>query len=483
MDLSSLPFLFLFLPAFLFIFLTAKKTFRIILISFANIVFLAWGQPAALWWLSAILITTYTLGRALAFYKSNDRNYQIWTWITIAFNISLLAFHKLNTAYGGYFLPRSGLSTEWVSSMGNLIVPLGISYVTFQSISYIVDVSRGNIPAEKNLPNLMAYLLFFPKLISGPLMRYKTFSEQINGQDVSINEVAYGIRRLLAGFIKRILIANQLGIVVNAAFGLPSANFEPGIAWLVLIAYTLQIYFDFSGYTDMALGLGRMMGFKLPENFNYPYLAENISDFWRRWHISLTTWFREYVFYPLERRRSKWFGQQINIIIVFVLTGLWHGFKPHFVVWGFIHGLALSIESLGFGRQTGRLWRPFRHLYTLSIVMFGWVFFRSENLRFAIGFIKRLTGDRTGITALPFSQTMPLPFIEPSFILVLLIGTILSFPLKQTWENLRSKVEPTNRYVYLAFQISEDMVLILLFLIGLATLLSSGFSPNIYAKF
>jgi alginate O-acetyltransferase complex protein AlgI len=184
-----------------------------------------------------------------------------------------------------------------------------------------------------------------------------------------------------------------------------------------LAAYTLQIFFDFSGYTDMAIGLGQMIGLHLPENFNYPYLAQSISDFWRRWHITLTIWFREYVFYPLERRRFKWAGQQFNILIVFLLTGLWHGFKPTSIVWGLLHGIATALESTGFGRQLKKLWRPLRHLYTLLIIVIGWVFFRSDNLDFAFGFFQRLAGNTDGLVPLPFSQTTPLPFIEPSFIL------------------------------------------------------------------
>jgi alginate O-acetyltransferase complex protein AlgI len=482
-DLSSLSFLFIFLPAFLIVFLTAQKTARLAIISIANLIFLVWGQATALWWLLLILVTTYVIGRAVSLYKNKNSEYRVWVWIAIIINILLLAFHKINSAYGPYLFPKVGLTAEWTSSLGSLVVPIGLSFVTFQSISYMVDILRRTISAESNFFKLAAYLLFFPKLVSGPLMRYKSFSEQMDALEVSVIDIASGIRRLLIGFLKRILIANQLGLAVNAAFGLPSANFAPHIAWLVLIAYSLQIYFDFSGYTDMALGLGRMMGIKLPENFNYPYLAESISDFWRRWHISLTTWFREYVFYPLERHRLKWSGQQINIIIVFVLTGLWHGFKPHFVVWGLIHGIALSSESLGFGQKIKRLWRPLRHLYTLSIVMFGWIFFRSENLRFALSFIKRLGGNQEDITVLPFSQTTPLPFIEPSFILALAIGLLLSLQIDKALKSFGNKLKLTNHNIPLGVQIAGDILLILLFILGLASILSNGFLPNIYANF
>ena len=483
MDLSSLPFLFLFLPIFLLIYWPAQKTIRLVIITVANLVFLTWGQITALYWLLAIVLTTYTSGRIIAFQKEKNPRYRTWLWITILFNIALLTFYKLNSAYGSFIFPKAGLPQGWALALSGLVVPLGLSYVTFQSISYVIDVSKGTIPEETNFINLAAFLLFFPKLLSGPLMRYKAFAPQINSLDPSVDDISGGIRRLLIGFIKRILIANQLGLVVNAAFGLPTANFAPGIAWLVLVAYTLQIYFDFAGYTDMALGLGSMIGVKLPENFNNPYIAESVSDFWRRWHISLTAWFREYVFYPLERHRFRWYGQQINIVLVFILTGLWHGFKPHFLVWGFLHGLALAIESLGFGRTLRTVWRPLRHFYTLMIVMVGWILFRSENLRFAMSFFRRLTGDVSGITFVPFSQSKPLPFIEPSFILALGVGILFSLPLHQAWKNFRIRIENGNSSFFWGLQLTEDLFWVLLFVLGLAVLLSSGFLPNIYAEF
>jgi len=299
----------------------------------------------------------------------------------------------------------------------------------------------------------------------------------------SVDEIATGFRRLLAGFVKRTLIANQLALMANAVFNLPTANVEPKFAWLALIAYTLQIFFDFSGYTDMALGLGMMIGIRLPENFNFPYVAQSVSDFWRRWHITLSTWFREYVFYPLERRRFKWLGQQINIMIVFMLTGLWHGFKPTFIVWGLLHGLALALESFGFGRWLKQTWRPVQHIYTLVIIIAGWVFFRSNDLHFSYWFFRRLAGDTSGLTLLPFSVSTPMPFIEPSFVLALVAGIIFSLPISSIWKRMRTSIEKRQGNFYFLFQIFEDVALVAFFVLGLAMLLSSSFLPNLYAKF
>lgn len=350
MNLVSSLFLFLFLPVFLVIYLISSQKIRLPLVLAASIVFLTAGQPIALLWLGGLLLVGYAFGYALPWLQQHDSNKKVWLWLGIGINLILLSFFKFIAAYGASGLAWIHTPQPWIQPIADLTIPIGLSYVTFQMISYMIDTWRGNIPAEKNFLKLATYLLFFPKIVSGPLVRYKPFSEQLNQLSPSAEDIALGLRRFLSGFIKRTLIANQVGLVANAVFNLPTPNFEPRFAWLGLIAYTLQIYFDFAGYTDMAIGLGLMIGIRLPENFNFPYIAQSISDFWRRWHITLTTWFREYVFYPLERRRFKWAGQQINILFVFLLTGLWHGFMPTFIVWGLLHGVAMAFESAGLGR-------------------------------------------------------------------------------------------------------------------------------------
>jgi alginate O-acetyltransferase complex protein AlgI len=469
MELSSTLFLFLFLPVFLLVYLVSTQRLRLPIVLAASGIFLAWGEKTASLWLGGILITGYLIGLAIAKAKEKGNNSPKWIWVGVGINVAILSFFKFSTAYGE---PVAGLA-----------VPIGLSYVTFQMISYLVDVWKGTTPVEKNFVALSAYLLFFPKLISGPITRYKPFALQMEELNPSADDVAAGFRRLLAGFVKRALIANQLALMANAVFNLPTANVEPKFAWLALIAYTMQIFFDFSGYTDMAIGLGMMIGFRLPENFNFPYIAQSISDFWRRWHITLSTWFREYVFYPLERRRFKWAGQQINILIVFLLTGLWHGFKPTFIAWGLLHGFALALESLGFGRWLKQTWRPIRHVYTLILVVVGWVFFRSNNLHFSYWFFRRLAGDTSGLTLLPFSVSTPMPFIEPSFILALAAGIIFSLPISSIWYQIRTKLEKRQVSFYFLFQIFEDGALVLLFILGLAMLLSNTFLLSLYAKF
>lgn len=483
MDLTSLLFLFLFLPVFLLVFLMSNQRVRLPLILIASVIFLALGQAVALAWLTGIIIASFALGRAISSSKGHGNTGKLWLWLGLGINVALLAFFKFISAYGASALAALHVPAALSAPVTSLALPLGLSFVTFQAISYLVDVWRGSIPAEPNFLALAAYLLFFPKLVSGPIVRYKPFAEQLAQVAPSWEEIAAGIRRLFIGFIKRTLLANQLALVANSGFNLPTPNLAPHFAWLALVAFTLQIFFDFSGYTDMAIGLGMMIGIRLPENFNYPYVSQSVSEFWRRWHMTLATWFREYVFYPLERRRFKWAGQQINIVIVFLLTGLWHGFSPTFIVWGLLYGITLALESAGFGRRLKSLWRPLRHIYTMAIVLIGWVFFRSANLSFAFGFFQRLVGIRTGLTPLPFSLTTPLPFIEPSFLLAAAVGLLLSLPLAPIWNRFRTDLEKQRPMFFLVFQPIQDALLVALFVLGLAALISGGFAPNLYAKF
>lgn len=477
MDLTSLTFLFIFFPVFLSLYLPTRPPIRLFLISAANVAFVVAGQYWALLPLLGISLIGYVIGRLIASNKGKPKVVSFWMWLGIGLNVGLLAIAKFAGAYGKDFLSTRSVQLEAVVSL------LGLSYITFQIISYIVDVAKGTVLVERDLIKFVAYILFFPKLVSGPITRYKQFREQISTLDPPIGDIAEGLRRVLIGVVKRILIANQLGVVANAVFDLPTPNVEPLIAWLALIAYSLQIYFDFSGYIDVALGLGRMIGITLPENFNYPYMAQSISEFWRRWHITLSTWFREYVFYPLERRKIRFAGQQINLIIVFLLTGLWHGPTLTFLVWGLLHGLAIAFESAGGARWMKTLWRPLRHLYTISIILLGWVFFRSPNMDYAFGFISRLLGNRSGISPLPFSQTSPLPFIEPSFLVTTVAALIFSAPVVSLWSNARRHLENLNPLNFFPLQMVEDLAVLAFFVLSVAAHVSGTFLPNIYARF
>ncbi len=362
MQFNSPYFLFIFLPVCLLLYFVANPRYRNPIALAASLVFLAWGQLFYLPLMVFIIVLNFYLAQSLERTREHsepqDQARKILVW-GVALNVFLLMFFKVALTYGtGWLAFLPGGMAEGIAHNS---LPLGLSYITFQVIAYLVDVYNEVHDSEKSLLNFSLFVLLFPKMITGPIVRYRDLAEQLTNRQVSAAAAALGARRFIIGLAKKTLIADQLARVVNPAFGLAAPDFSTGIAWLVLVGYALQLYFDFSGYTDMAIGMGQMFGFRFVENFNYPYIARSISDFWRRWHISLSSWFRDYVFVPLEfaRRRSGGvFRQQTHILIVFLLTGLWHGVTLNFVLWGLVHGLAIALEMSGFGRWLKKSGRP-----------------------------------------------------------------------------------------------------------------------------
>jgi alginate O-acetyltransferase complex protein AlgI len=339
------------------------------------------------------------------------------------------------------------------------------------------------VPPERDLLQFSLYVLLFPKLIAGPIVRYSTLAEQLRAPAPQPELAAAGVRRFMQGFAKKILIADVLATVVTAVFGLPQPSVPPGIAWLALIAYALQIYFDFSGYTDMAIGLGLLMGFRFTENFNYPYVSQSIGDFWRRWHITLSSWFRDYVFFPLERRRLPLAGQPINILIVFVLTGLWHGVTQTFVLWGLLHGLFLVLESLFLARALQSAPRPVRHLYALAAILLTWLVFRSPSPDYAVAYLARLAGSVEGLVPLVFTESAPLPFIEPSFWLAFGSGLLLCLPAGPAAARVAARLAERSPAARLTLMAARDLALTTLFVLSVGAMTTSKFLPGIYAGF
>ena len=474
MNFNTALFLFLFLPLFLITYFVSQPRWRPVLGVLASLVFYAWGDAQDLVLLLALILVDYYLGRYLVASERPGR------WVLplgLLINVGVLAFFKLFIAYQfdlffglADFLPER--LKDW---MGSFTFPLGLSYISFQLISYLVDVHRGVVKPEKNLILFAFYVLMFPKLLVGPIVRYRTLTEALPAPQLDREQVADGIRRFLRGFAKKILIADVLAGTVNAVFDLPVGAHAPLIGWLALIAFALQIYFDFSGLTDMAIGLAAMMGFRFIENFNYPYIAQGIGDFWRRWHISLSTWFRDYVFFPLERRRLPLVGQSLNILIVFLLTGLWHGVTLSFIVWGLLHGFFMVLENAFLNRWLQRAWQPIRHVYALAAILLTWLVFRSPDLGYAFDFLKLLFGQFPGRVTLSFLETAPLPFIEPSFVLAFVAGILLSVPWSPLlWPRLQKSFLMT---------VVHDLILLALFVLSLGLMASSTFLPGIYAGF
>lgn len=422
-----------------------------------SLVFYAWGNSQYLILIIGLILFAYITGR-LQDWQRGKRSAPFILWSGIFLVIALLVGFKLRT---------------------DAAYPLGLSYVTFQVIAYFVDAQKSRENCENDFLKFSFYLLLFPKLLVGPIVPYRQIKPQLDELRSDPQVMADGLRRFLMGFAKKVLIADTLGTVVAPIFDLQSPVVTPGIAWLVIISYSLQLYYDFSGYTDMAIGLGNMMGVRFMENFNAPYLSKNISDFWRRWHISLSTWFREIVFYPLERRRFKLYGQQINIMVVFVLTGLWHGLTRNFLMWGLLHGAVLVFESTSLGRKLRNLWLPLQHVYALSVIIAGWVLFRSPTPDFAFDYFRRLAGDMRGIQILPFEMTSPLPFIEPTFLIALVIGALLCLP----WSDWLHQSFPKLYEDHIVLRVVSDMGLVFIFLAALASAASASYRPGIYGGF
>jgi len=462
MEFNSPIFLFLFLPVFIFIYYLAERRAKPVVGILGSLLFYAWGNLTYIPLMAGLVALAYWVALGIDRWR-NQRGSIILLWAGIFVNISLLIGFKLWTG---------------------VKYPLGLSYVTFQVIAYLFEVYNNKVESERNLINFSFYLLLFPKIPVGPITRYSQLRDQIQNIHVEPLDVAEGLRRFIIGFAKKALIADTLARVVTPIFNLASSpTISPSIAWLVIISYSLQLYFDFSGYTDMAIGLGRMMGFRFVENFNFPYMSKNIGEFWRRWHISLSSWFRDFVFYPLERHRLKWIGQPVNILIVFALTGLWHGLTGNFVIWGLIHGLALVFESTFLGRKLRTLWAPVQHIYALGVILVGWVFFRSPTPHFALVFLRRLLGDIRGLKPLPFDMTSPLPFIEPTIVIALLAGLVFIFPVSEWLDSLLKKL-PENKFALrVAAQVVSDIGLIFILIVSIAATASSAFAPTIYGAF
>jgi alginate O-acetyltransferase complex protein AlgI len=461
MNLNTPVFLFLFLPVFILIYSLVKGKFKLLVGLVGSLLFYSWGNSQYLFLMIGMTFFAHLVAWGIDRWRGSKTSL-VFFWCGVLLILTVLVGFKLQT---------------------DAVYPLGLSYVTFQVIAYFVEVHKRENECERDILKFSFYLLLFPKIPVGPIVRYGQVKAQIADLHVEPQDMADGLRRFLMGFAKKALIADTLATVVTPIFNLQSPVISPSIAWLVIISYSLQLYFDFSGYTDMALGVARMMGIRFMENFNFPYLARSISDFWRRWHISLSNWFRDMVFYPLERRRFRWFGQQINILIVFTLTGLWHGITGNFLIWGLVHGLALVFESTFLGRKLRTLWLPVQHLYALSVILVGWVFFRSPTPDFALDFLRRLAGDTNGMQTLPFEQTSPLPFIEPSFLLALILGILLCLPLKDWLQSYFHTADQGHDIKDLGLQIIYDAVLILVFLFSLAATASASYQPGIYGTF
>lgn len=390
MVFSSVLFLFLFLPLVLVPYLLMPAAWRNAWLLVASLFFYAWGETGYVVLMVLSAGVNYGLGTLAA--RRGSWHAGAAVGLAVTANLALLAVLKyanfaidnLNVA-----LSAAGLAPL---ELAEIHLPIGISFFTFQAMSYVIDVYRGDAEAQPNPLDVALYIALFPQLIAGPIVRYRDVARQLLERVVTRQGFAYGVRRFVLGLGKKVLLADTLAVPADAVFGLAPSQLTPSLAWAGVICYTLQIYFDFSGYSDMAIGLGHMLGFRFRENFNYPYIARSLRDFWRRWHISLSSWFRDYLYIPLGGSRRGRRRTYLNLLTVFFLCGLWHGASWSFVLWGLFHGGFLVLERLRWGRLIASAPAWLRHVYTLGVVMVGWVLFRAETWTAAKGLLRAMAG-------------------------------------------------------------------------------------------
>jgi len=495
---TSPIFIFLFLPVFLLIYYSLPKKLRNFFILAASLIFYSWGEgkliaimliSSGIDYIAGIGIANAWRGEIQTLPETGERSKkQKWFLVlSLLGNLSLLGFFKyFNFGIENFnaLMHAFGFDAAAWESFGKVALPLGISFYTFQSMSYTIDVYRGRATATRNYITFAAYVTMFPQLVAGPIVRYADVAKELVYRAVTRERFAYGVRRFVVGLAKKVLIANTVAIAADRVFALPVSEIGFGLSWLGVICYALQIYFDFSGYSDMAIGLGHMIGFKFLENFNYPYIAQSLKDFWRRWHMSMSTWFRDYLYISLGGNRKSKGRTYLNLIIVFFITGLWHGASWSFVVWGLWHGLFLIIERLGFGKILARTWRPLRHLYLLLVVLFGWVLFRAETLPYAWSYARAMVGFGAGDNSW---ETLSL-FLSGSLVLALAMGIVGSMRIIPGIKTVCANIVQSVRggfsvAIRVLFASSELVLLFGLFIISMMQLASDTYNPFIYFRF
>ena len=471
MVFSSSVFLFIFFPISyaLYLILPNIKLKNIFLV-IASLIFYAFGEPITVFLMLFSVIVNYLLGISIAKSKTKGKIYLI---SAVVFNLTILCIFKYLAFFIG--LINDILPEAMCLPIPNIRLPIGISFFTFQILSYVIDVYKDKKLVQKNLLNVMLYISLFPQLIAGPIVKYYDVAMQIEQRDTTVENTALGLRRFIIGLSKKPLIANAMGRIADNMFMLQDLEQSTLTCWLGGITYTLQIYYDFSGYSDMAIGLGKMLGFSFRENFNYPYIAETMQDFWRRWHISLSTWFKEYLYIPLGGNRKGKLRTAFNKIIVFFFTGLWHGANITFVIWGLVHGLFLMLESYNIIPLKKIKFKPIKHLYTMTVVISTFVIFRSDNFVFAWNYIKHMF---INFHISSLSLSIFCEQFDAYSMFMLVIAVVFSLPIIPKVQNKLSNKKVSAAIEYVSYGFSLAMVF--LCIISLA---SASYNPFIYLQF
>ena len=476
MVFSNLTFVCLFLPGWLAVYFLAPQHARNLVLVAASVVFYVWGGRIAILLIAVSIAVNFALGNALSVADA-ARRHRLICW-SVAGNLLILIIFK----YTNFIIDNINgiLDAFWDWKLPNpqIPLPLGISFFTFHIISYLVDVYRGTAQAQRSPIAFALYIINFPQLIAGPIIRYRPFAPQLGHRSVSFSDFDTGVARFAAGLAKKLLIANPIGAVCDHLFAVAPSDLPIWAVWLAILCFGLQIYFDFSGYSDMAIGMARMFGFRFPENFNYPYMATSIQDFWRRWHITLSAWFRDYVYVPLGGSRGTTWNTVRNLWIVFLLCGAWHGASWNFIIWGMWHGLFLSIERIGIVERTLNCTPAvLRNIYVLVVVLVGWVFFRSLTLDQALDMLTRMFGLQPG------SETMLSLWSNvaaPTMVLII-VAVCFSYPV---WPRMMDALQRTmGGTAQVAYGVLRAGVVGAVTVLCIATMTVDQNNPFIYFRF
>lgn len=458
MIFSSILFIFRFLPIALILYYITPQKYKNLILTLLSLVFYSWGEGKYFLIMIASIIIDYTAGRLIYRYKNEIKKKTIVLCISLVFNLGLLFFFK----YFNFFIDNINNIFNFAIKGVKITLPLGISFYTFQTMSYSIDVYRGKVVPEKNIINFAAFVTLFPQLIAGPIVKYTDINKEISRRVITKDNVEVGIEKFILGLGRKVLIANNIGMLWTEVEGIGFENISTPLAWLGIISFGLQIYFDFSGYSLMAIGLGKMLGFNFPENFNYPYISRSISEFWRRWHITLGSWFKEYVYIPLGGNRKGKVRVTFNLFIVWALTGLWHGASYNFLLWGLFFFLLISIEKLGLINFLNKH-RVFSHIYTIVLLLIGWTLFAITDFNGICEYLSKLFFYSNGEEWIYYLR---------NYGVSLIIAIIFSLPLVSMFYK---KIEN--------FKWIKTIILMGIFIISVAYLVDATYNPFLYFRF
>lgn len=470
MVFSSFVFLLVFLPVVLILYFLCPPKGRNLVLLLASLLFYAWGEPVYVLIMLFSTVFDYTNGRMIEHYKKKEQMGKAKAALVVDLvgNLAILGFFK----YADFLIGNINSITGAGISLLRIALPIGISFYTFQTMSYTIDVYRGEVPAQKNILDFATYVVLFPQLIAGPIVQYKTIAKELSGRRNTLDDLSHGAFRFAVGLGKKVILANQIGALYTEISGM--GEISVATAWLGAIAYSFQIYFDFSGYSDMAIGLGRIFGFHFLENFNFPYMAKSITDFWRRWHISLSSWFREYVYIPLGGNRKGMARQLLNIMIVWLLTGLWHGANWNFVLWGVYYGVLLMIEKLFLLKVLKKLPGWVGHIYSLILIVIGWTIFSQTDFALLGNYLKSMFGMGSGIVDHAFWYFLSCNGV---LLIVLCLCSIDYSALAAQW-SLWQKIKKSRIAV-----IGKCVIVVALLFVSFAFLVGDTYNPFLYFRF